>query len=326
MANPDWKIKEWVSGRLPDFRVAEVALDGAPLPDFTYEIEASGALPDYTVQFVAEDATPRPDYRISQYMGGGGIPFSAVLALSPELAFRPAEAGSCFQERTGASATTPSGVGDPVGTIRNWGTLGGYLTAPSDAARPRLQVESGKSYLSFDGIDDVLLNASATALRAAAGWSLIMGMRNEGSSATARGALSIMGTDAANTRALILYRITTRLLQLAGRRIDGTSTVVVDGAAHNSQSIVGTALGDYTNTDAFIRANAVQEGTNASWLTAGTTANDGGAVLLGAFNATTPSNFFQGPIFSALAFRTVLTGADLTLAEQWTAQQSAITL
>lgn len=71
MANPDWKIKEWVSGRLPDFRVAEVALDGAPLPDFTYEIEAGDALPEYTVQFVAEDATPRPDYRISQYMGGG---------------------------------------------------------------------------------------------------------------------------------------------------------------------------------------------------------------------------------------------------------------
>jgi hypothetical protein len=65
-------------------------------------------------------------------------------------------AGTVFQERTGQFAATPAAVGDPVGTIVNLGTFGGYWTAPSDAARPILRETGGKRWLEFDGVDDVI--------------------------------------------------------------------------------------------------------------------------------------------------------------------------
>ena len=45
-------------------------------------------------------------------------------------------ASSLFQERTGASATTPASIGDPVGTILDQSGNGNHAVAPSDAARP----------------------------------------------------------------------------------------------------------------------------------------------------------------------------------------------
>jgi hypothetical protein len=66
----------------------------------------------------------------------------------------PSNAGSLLQEITGAAATTPAAVGDPVGSIRNLGAGGGWLTAPSNAARAVRQAPAGYPSLTHDGVDD----------------------------------------------------------------------------------------------------------------------------------------------------------------------------
>ena len=62
----------------------------------------------------------------------------------------PSDLSTLFQEITGASATTPSLVGDPVGTVVNKGTLGGYFVAPFTSWRPTLRQSGGAYYLEYD--------------------------------------------------------------------------------------------------------------------------------------------------------------------------------
>jgi hypothetical protein len=63
----------------------------------------------------------------------------------------PSDLSSMKQDRTGASATTAAAVDSPVGSWFNKGTAGGWLTAPSDAARPILRQSGALFYLEFDG-------------------------------------------------------------------------------------------------------------------------------------------------------------------------------
>jgi hypothetical protein len=64
--------------------------------------------------------------------------------------------GSVYQETTGASATTPSAVDDPVGTYRDL-INSRNLVAGADAARPLFKQDAaGKYYLLGDGVDDIL--------------------------------------------------------------------------------------------------------------------------------------------------------------------------
>lgn len=65
MALPDFNV-EIVdgTGALPAFRVAVVAEDAAPRPDFIVAEAEAGVVSDFTVQIVEEDASPRPDFRV----------------------------------------------------------------------------------------------------------------------------------------------------------------------------------------------------------------------------------------------------------------------
>lgn len=91
---------------------------------------------------------------------GGGVFSPASL---PGLAVWFDPAFGLFQERTGASATTPAAAAaDPVGTWRAR-NVAVYLTAPADAARPTLRFSGTRPYLEFDGTDDQLLNSTAPA-------------------------------------------------------------------------------------------------------------------------------------------------------------------
>lgn len=78
-------------------------------------------------------------------------------AASPSILFYAGALDGMFQERTGASATTPSGVDDPVGSLKNYGSLEDWaVTTTSDSARPRLRNVAGKYRIATDGIDDLL--------------------------------------------------------------------------------------------------------------------------------------------------------------------------
>lgn len=64
-----------------------------------------------------------------------------------------------MQETTGASATTPAiADGNPVGSIKNLGTRGGWRTAPANPNRPTLKIVSGKTLMRLDGSDDVMVD------------------------------------------------------------------------------------------------------------------------------------------------------------------------
>lgn len=76
----------------------------------------------------------------------------------PKVWIDPSDLSLMRQERTGASATTPVSVGDPVGSIKNRGTSGGWATATADDRRPILRQDAtGRYYLEFDGINDFLV-------------------------------------------------------------------------------------------------------------------------------------------------------------------------
>ncbi len=67
------------------------------------------------------------------------IPVDAPATLGALLVVDPSDLAGMFQETTGAGASMPAAVDQPVGTIVNRGALGGYLTAPSLAERPILR-------------------------------------------------------------------------------------------------------------------------------------------------------------------------------------------
>jgi len=73
--------------------------------------------------------------------------------------YDPSDSNTVFQERTGASATTPSGDGDLAGTILDKSGNGYHLTAPTDDRRPVRRSSGDLWYLDFDGVDDGLLRS-----------------------------------------------------------------------------------------------------------------------------------------------------------------------
>jgi hypothetical protein len=88
-------------------------------------------------------------------MGGGIVEISAapILALSPNWLLQ-AKPSTCFQEITGGAATTPSAVDGVVGTLRNLGSNGGNVVAPTTTTRPLLKVVNNKYSWLHDGVDD----------------------------------------------------------------------------------------------------------------------------------------------------------------------------
>lgn len=70
--------------------------------------------------------------------------------------YNPSNSATVFQERTGASATTPAEADDPVGTILDLSGNDNHAVTPSDAARPVLRLNSGVYSLDYDGTDDYL--------------------------------------------------------------------------------------------------------------------------------------------------------------------------
>lgn len=93
-------------------------------------------------------------------IGSGGF---SPLSLSPHLWLDPSDLTTLRQERTGASATTPSVVDGVVGTMLDKSGNGHHVVAPSDAARPILRSSGAMYWLELDGSDDTLAVSYALA-------------------------------------------------------------------------------------------------------------------------------------------------------------------
>jgi hypothetical protein len=113
--------------------------------------------------------------------GGGGNVFTP--ASIPDLVLWADPAFGRYQETTGASATTPAGAGDPVGTWK--ARTGQYATAASTGTRPLVGSATGGPVLTFDGVDDLLTWGDLSASFPTAG-TLAVRVLHTGNASTAR--------------------------------------------------------------------------------------------------------------------------------------------
>jgi len=74
----------------------------------------------------------------------------------PKVWVDPSDLAMMFQERTGGSATTPVAVGQPIGSIKNKGSGGGWFIAVEDSRRPILRQTGALYWFETDGTDDFL--------------------------------------------------------------------------------------------------------------------------------------------------------------------------
>ena len=88
--------------------------------------------------------------RVNQ-LNGFGVGREIPALLQAEIWIDPSDLRTMRQERTGAAATTPCAVGDPVGSMFNKGTLGTWFTAVRDTARPILRANGSLLYLECVG-------------------------------------------------------------------------------------------------------------------------------------------------------------------------------
>lgn len=100
----------------------------------------------------------------SPLTGLAGVVRSLFSAGEQGVWYDPSDLSTMYQD---AAGTTPvTAVGQPVGKILDKSGRGNHATQSTTASRPTLQQESGKYYLSFDGVDDSLvtgnINFSAT--------------------------------------------------------------------------------------------------------------------------------------------------------------------
>ncbi len=106
--------------------------------------------------------------KIGVSITGGSRPTAfSPLSLSPSFAYLSGLGQ--YQERTGASATTPAVAdSDPIGTWLDQSTNAQHLTAAADATRPlqKLAVQNGLAAALLDGLDDYLVTASIALLSA----------------------------------------------------------------------------------------------------------------------------------------------------------------
>ncbi len=121
------------------------------------------------------------------------VPVDPVATLGAVFVLDPSDPTSMIQERGGDFAGgTPVSDGDPVGSIRNLGTLGGYMSAPTDGLRPifrsipagsDLDVQLGKAYsdrpLNFlEFIDKELVFSEGPAIPNSSTWSMTYALRH----------------------------------------------------------------------------------------------------------------------------------------------------
>ena len=224
-------------------------------------------------------------------------------------------ASSLFQERTGASATTPAGVGDPVGTILDQSGNGNHAVAPSDAARPLLQRDSNnKLYLDFDGTDDyfdtnydVASGTTDLLLSASAKRDETSGIRN------------VLGSrDSTSERA---YIATSSSDGFVGWE-DATDTSST--FAPSTDKFVFVVQGSDNSFTAYGDGTVSNSGTSTGTPTFTSTTN----VYLGTFNdAGTPSTgYWNGRIYGASVIDRELTGTERDRLERWLADKAGINL
>lgn len=93
-----------------------------------------------------------------------GSPAGPSVGDSDTYAFwQVSDLSTLFEERTGASATTPSSVDGVVGTVLDKGNAGAHIVATADGNRGVLRQSGSYYYIEQDGVDDYYVTQSSIA-------------------------------------------------------------------------------------------------------------------------------------------------------------------
>lgn len=252
-----------------------------------------------------------PDMSLSLGSAGANL-YAQVLALNPQVLFDISVANTLYQERTGASATTPSAVGDPVGSLKNLGTAGGWAVAPSDLARPTLRSSGGLYWLETDGSNDrmtisITATAGITAALALNVDTLVNGAASMELRATSRNDFSMELPQARTGPDLLWWGYTGAAFSTQANTTESTSLTAKRVASFRAET---------NNT--IIRVNAVEIGADTScvWTPANVL-----FLELGLGGAASDSNIYAAAYFDAF-----LTTAQNAVLESYLAQKIGVTL
>ena len=232
-------------------------------------------------------------------------PAWSPLELSPVLWLK-SDAG-LYQERTGASATTPAGAdADPIGTWQDQSGNGNHLTATTDAKRPtlKLAIQNSRAVVRFDGSDDFLISAASIEAFPAKRGSLFAVYKR--SAATGQGVL--LGTYAGGTPPFWIWYLST----------SGTLEKWYDGTAFANaalyDSFVGFVLGALLR-DGDTTLKHYRGGALADSLTMTNNIHPPSVIAVGA--ETGGGSLHAGDIGEILVFPTALGTTDRGLVETY---------
>lgn len=236
--------------------------------------------------------------------------------------YDPSDSSTCFQERTGASATTPAGADDPVGTILDLSGNGNHRTAPSDAARPIRRTDGTYWWLEHDGVDDMLFCNTAS-LDMQPPWALGIAMRSDSTNSSstapwcqvAAGALDYHALGPSNNKIAVQIRGANATPSIDFNNV-GFGLTYAGGVAHvtTAQIVSGSVS---------VTADGVDQGSKAhTWTTSTLTAARIGAGARGL--SVPPTVAFDE--YAAVMCRKNLTAGQLSQLQQWLASKCGVTL
>ena len=198
-------------------------------------------------------------------------------------------------------ASDPSTLTLVSGAVSEWRDKSGnsrHVSQGVAANRPAYSATSfnGRPGLTFDGVNDGLVNLSAALLRNVSG-ATIAGVSRRTANTAIPGTVAAVSTATNITRSNLAYRLPGSVgegVAVGGRRLDADSLQTVGPGAFNSNYAINIGVWDYANATLTLFENGVQTGTR-SFQTAGVTPNDGGALHIGQ-DATGTGGFLNGEI------------------------------
>jgi hypothetical protein len=157
-----------------------------------------------------------------------------------------------------AAMTTPAGPGDPVGGVPDRSGAGRHALQSTLAHKPTLQAAafpSGRSGLSFDGVDDRLILAGLGAVLSGSDKPFTLGIAAKVTDTSSR-ALQGMGNSATSTPYTMVYVTGSACTQY--RRDDGAAWVSLTGPAMtvNQAQVVVATFGEMPGVVARIAVGA----------------------------------------------------------------------
>ena len=225
------------------------------------------------------------------------------LSLTPALWIDFSDAATVFNANVGGS--TPSN-GTGIGRVEDKSGNARHFIQATSGNRPNYQtgVYNGLSIARFDGTNDRLTLGSSGLFQNVAGGT-IYAVRLWSSSPTAgRNILAISNNASISTRASIYGGSASGKSGSGGRRLDADAFAGVNGTNSVSTTLlqVDASVFDYSNDDLYLYMNGVQEASNTSFQTTGSTSNTASAAAaIGSMPAGT-SQYFLGDIGEILVF------------------------